>query len=245
VSIFAIADIHASHTDPATGRPIKPMDVFGPQWSNHIERLGQAWMRMVDDDDTVIVAGDTDWASDLDEAMETIRRLDALPGQKLLLRGNHDYWWSSKTTARVRRALPPSIGLIHNDAHQADGFNVCGAKGSPVPGGIDWTPENAKLLNREVLRLAMSLDSRDPGLPVLVALHYPPFYPSYGDSPYRKMLVEYDVASCVYGHLHGDAAGAGPSGGYDGVRYRLVAADAVDFRPILIARDGVVIEEAA
>lgn len=240
--IWAIADIHASATEPATGLPIKSMDIFGPQWTNHVERLERAWQSMVGTGDTVVIAGDIDWALHLGEAMETLQRIAAWNGHKILIRGNHDYWWSSKTTNKVRSALPPSIDLLHNNAFQAEGMNICGAKGSPVPGGVDWTAENAKLLNRETQRLRMSLDSRDPALPTLAALHYPPFYPSHTGSPYQELLEEYGVALCAYGHLHGRAAGAGPEGLYEGVEYRLVAADAVGFEPQLLAADGRIVE---
>jgi predicted phosphohydrolase len=238
MSIWAIADIHASRTDPSTGRPAKPMDVFGNQWQEHVERLEAAWDASVQPYDTVIIAGDTDWALHLHEATETLRRIDSWNGQKILVRGNHDYWWSSKATNKVRKILPPSLVLLHNNALQADGYNICGAKGSPVPGGIDWTDENAKLLNRELQRLLISLGERDPGLPTLAVLHYPPFYPSHPDSPYRAALEGNSVSTCVYGHLHGDATRTGPSGVYGGIRYYLVSADAVDFRPVLIVPNG-------
>jgi predicted phosphohydrolase len=245
LSIWAIADIHASHTDPATGRPSKPMDLFGPRWSDHVETLEGAWHALVQPDDTVIIAGDIDWALHLADAMETLNRIDSWKGQKVLIRGNHDYWWSSKTTNKVRRVLPPSLTLLHNDAVQVEGFNICGAKGSPVPGGIDWTLENAKLLNREQQRLALSLEARSVELPTIAALHYPPFYRSHESSPYRETLEQHGVRACVYGHLHGDAAPAGPVGRYDAIEYYLVAADAVDFRPVLIATGGQVVPASA
>lgn len=235
MSIWGIADIHASRTDPQTGRLTKPMDMFGVRWTNHLEVLEQAWNALVQANDTVIIAGDIDWALHLEDAMETLYRIDSWKGRKILVRGNHDYWWSSKTTNRVRTVLPPTLSLLHNDAVQAEGFNLCGAKGSPVPGGIDWTPENAKLLNREEQRLTLSLDARDPTLPTIVALHYPPFYRSHEQSPYREILERHGVLACVYGHLHGDASAGAPVGRYGNVQYYLVAGDAVHFRPVLVA----------
>lgn len=242
MTIWAIADIHASRTNVITGQPEKPMDLFGPRWAGHLERLERAWQERVAPGDTVIVAGDIDWALHLEEAGETLDRLASWPGTKLLLRGNHDYWWSSKTTNRVRRALPPGLIALHNDSYQAEGFNICAAKGSPVPGGMDWTANDAKLLNREVARLEMSLCTRDPALPTIAALHYPPFYPAHPESPYRSLLEREGVEACVYGHLHGAGASAGPHGRIGPVLYRLVAADYVDFAPVLVARDGSVVE---
>jgi predicted phosphohydrolase len=217
------------------------MDVFGPRWENHLERLEVGWRAEVAAEDTVIVAGDIDWALHLEDAAETLERLHRLPGRKVLLRGNHDYWWSSKTTNKVRRALPPSLTVIHNDSVQAEGFNICGAKGSPVPGGLDWTEQDAKLLNREVQRLEVSLNSRDRALATIAALHFPPFYPAHDVSPYRVALEAADVSACVYGHLHAEAAANGPQGEWGSVRYVLVAGDAVDFRPVLIAAEGEVV----
>jgi predicted phosphohydrolase len=240
MSIWAIGDIHASKKVPETGQLTKPMDVFGPRWERHFERLETWWETLVQADDTVLVAGDTDWALHLEDALETLNRIDRWKGRKILVRGNHDYWWSSKTTNKVRKALPPSLALLHNNAFQVEGFNICGAKGSPVAGGIDWTEENAKLLNREEQRLLMSLEARDPSLATLVVLHYPPFYPSHPGSPYRSILERYDAAACVYGHLHAEAIGWGPVGEYGDTYYFLVSGDAVGFRPVLIAADGIV-----
>lgn len=244
MSIWAIADIHASATDPDSGLPVKSMDMFGAEWENHVQRLEEAWRRDVAVDDTVIVAGDIDWGLHLEDAMETLQRLAALPGRKILLRGNHDYWWSSKTTSRVRRALPPGIELLHNNALQAEGFNLAGAKGSPVPGGIDWSEENARSLNRETQRLDLSLAARNHDLPTIAALHYPPFYPVHGTSPYREAIEAADVSLCVYGHLHG-GGGGGPRGRFGGIEYVLVAGDAVGFAPVRVAAEGKIIGGAA
>lgn len=235
MSIWAIADIHASRLDRTTGRPSKPMDIFGEHWVGHFDALEQAWREMVQPEDTVIVAGDLEWALHLEDALETLERLSSWTGHKILLRGNHDYWWSSKTTNKVRAVLPATLTLLHNNAIQAEGFNICGSKGSPVPGGIDWTPENAKLLNREEQRLQLSLDARDVQRPTIVALHFPPFYRSHEQSPYRTILERHGVRACVYGHLHAEAAAAGPNGRYGSIEYYLVAADALRFRPVLVA----------
>jgi predicted phosphohydrolase len=240
MSIWAVADIHASRLDPETGQPAKPMDIFGPGWERHVDRLEAAWEANVQPTDIVIIAGDIDWALRLEDAAETLTRIAGWPGRKILLRGNHDYWWSSKTTNKVRRCLPDGIDLLYNNALVAEGFNICGAKGSPVPGGIDWSEQDAKLLNREVQRLDLSLQARDPALPTIVALHYPPFHVAHPASPYRVAIERAHVSGCVYGHLHGTSGGSGPRGCIGGVEYYLVAGDAVDFKPVLIASDGAI-----
>jgi predicted phosphohydrolase len=238
MSIWAIADIHASRTDPDTGRPVKPMDIFGSQWHDHVQRLESAWFEVVGQADTVIVAGDIDWALYLEDARETLQRIDSWPGHKIILRGNHDYWWSSKATNKVRKVLPASLSLLHNNSFRVEGFNICGAKGSPVPGAIDWSAENARMLNREEQRLLLSLQARDPELPTIAALHFPPFYPSQAPSPYQSLFESHGVSLGLYGHLHGEAIGSGPVGDHRGVEYLLVSGDAVGFRPVLVARDG-------
>lgn len=210
------------------------MDIFGDTWHNHVERIEQAWNRSVNSGDTVLIVGDTDWALHLRDAMETLERLDSWTGHKILVRGNHDYWWTSKTTNKVRKSLPPSLRVLHNEALQVDGWNICGAKGCPVPGGIDWTAENAKLLNREQQRLCLSLADRDPALPTILAMHYPPFYPSTGTSSFKDIVDSEAVAHVVYGHLHGRSGGSGPTGTYGNTRYWLVSADSLDFSPALI-----------
>lgn len=220
------------------------MERFGSNWEGHVERIEAAWTTLVGPDDTVIVAGDLDWALRLDEALPTLSRLDSWPGRKLLVRGNHDYWWSSKATNKVRAALPPTIQVIHNNAFEAEGFNIIGAKGSPVPGGIEWTEVDSKLLNRETERLKLSAVARKFDLPTIAALHYPPFYPSSGSSPLVEVLKAARVSLCVYGHLHGDGARSGPDGKFDRVEYVLVAADHLDFKPKLLAGDGEILTEA-
>jgi predicted phosphohydrolase len=243
MTLWAIADLHSSSLDPATGRPRKPMDGFGPQWKDHMDRLESAWEKAVGEQDTVVIAGDIDWALHLKDALFTLERLDEWTGNKLLIRGNHDYWWSSKTTSKVRTILPPSIRLIHTDSVVVEDVIVCGSKGSPVPGGTDWTPENDKLLKRELHRLRLSLDSREADLETIVALHYPPFYPTYGSSPYKEVLEEYGIKCCVYGHLHGKAADSGPNAFYDDVDYRLVAGDYVNFEPVPMWDRGLIAAE--
>lgn len=238
MAIWGIADLHASRTNPETGQAEKSMALFGEQWNNHMDRLERNWKAVIRPEDTVIIAGDIDWAMHLDEAEETLQRLDSWAGRKVLVRGNHDYWWSSKSTNRVRRALPSSITLIHNDSVVAEGYAICGAKGSPVPGGVDWTAENAKLLNREAGRLETSLAHAPEGFPIIAALHYPPFYPAHPDTPYHELLERFRAVLCVYGHLHGSSGRAGPRGRIGETAYRCVAADYVNFEPVLLISAG-------
>ena len=237
MTIWAIADIHASPLDES-GRPQKPMEVFGSNWAGHVDRLDEAWNRLVAPDDTVIVAGDLDWSLHLADAIPTLRRIGSWSGRKILIRGNHDFWWSSGATSKVRAVVPESIRLLHNDAWEVEGFNIVGCKGSPVPGGPEWTEVEAKLLNRESERLKLSMSNRNVGLPSIAALHYPPCFRSSGSTPYTDLFRTHQVRLCVYGHLHGTSARLGVDGEYQGIQYRLVAADHLDFTPVPIASDG-------
>lgn len=238
MTLWAIADLHASKLDPNTGLPSKPMDEFGPRWVDHIGRLESAWEQAVGPRDTVVIVGDIDWALRLEDAASTLDRIHEWNGGKLLVRGNHDYWWSSKATSKVRRMLPSSIRLLHNDSVMVDDVNVCGSKGSPIPGGIGWTPDDEKLLRRELVRLRLSLEAREPDLHTVVAMHYPPFFPRHPISPYKELLEEYEVTSCLYGHLHGDAAESGPKGSIGNINYYLVAGDFLDFQPVPVWDGG-------
>jgi predicted phosphohydrolase len=241
VSIWAIADIHASPLDPITGAPSKPMSVFGEHWRDHVDRIENSWNALVRSEDTVIVAGDIDWAMRLDEALPTLRRIGGWNGRKILLRGNHDFWWSSDATTKVRRVLPPNMDLLHNNAITVEGYNVIGVKGSPVPGAIEWTETDAKLLHRETERLKLSIADRDPSLPTIAAFHYPPFFPAQGSTPFVDILQSAGVELCVYGHVHGSQARFGPNGAFDGIEYIPVAADFLDFAPKPLVREGVVV----
>lgn len=238
MAIWGIADLHASRVDPGTGLPVKPMDVFGSHWRDHMDQVERNWRRSVVPGDTVIIAGDLDWGMHIEETQDTLRRIDGWPGRKVLVRGNHDYWWPSRSTNRVRRSLPSSISLIHNDALVVEGYAITGAKGAPVPGSSDWSEENAKLLNREAGRLQTSLQAAPTGLPIIVALHYPPFYPGGTETPFRALIDRHDVRMCIYGHLHGASGNTGPAGIIGRAEYRCVAADHVGFEPVLLVGEA-------
>jgi predicted phosphohydrolase len=222
MAIFAIGDLHLGFAVD------KPMDRFGPHWIGHAERIARAWRERVGASDTVLVCGDTSWAMRLDEALPDLAYLGALPGRKILLRGNHDYWWGS--LARLRAALPPGIDPLQNDSHRADDWWICGARGWSLPGpGSD--PADELIYARELGRLRLSLESAGPDGPRLAMLHYPPWMPGVDARAVVDLLREFGVQVCVYGHLHAMAPGTYPEGLHDGIRYHCVSADLVDFAP--------------
>lgn len=230
-TIYAIADLHLSHAVPN-----KAMDVFGARWENHAERLAAAWKDIVKEDDLVLIPGDISWAMYLSEAAADLAFLDALPGKKLLLRGNHDFWWSSVT--KVRQALPPSLFALQNDVFRFHNVEIAGTRGWTVPESAGFSESaDRKLFEREKIRLSLSLSRLSPDTTHLVMLHYPPFGENGAPSEFVSLLRPYNVKTVVYGHLHGKNAHAGAfTGMYEGTTYRLVASDALRFVPMEIDR---------
>ena len=228
MAIFAIGDLHLS------GSGAKPMDVFGQHWENHFDQIRENWRQMVTPDDTVLIPGDISWAMLFEEAMIDIRSIAELPGQKVLLRGNHDYWWSS--VSRLRAALPKGMYALQNDAIAVDGVAVCGTRGWDFP--TDLYPLNdqeTKVYRRELLRLEMALKSAAAhNLPILAMTHYPPLLNDIRDTAFTALLERYGVTLCLYGHLHGNGIHNGFNGLHQGVQYRLVSCDSIAFSPVKV-----------
>lgn len=225
--IFALGDPHLSlSTD-------KPMDIFGPNWDNHAARLEAAWRAAVQPEDAVLLPGDISWGMSLDEAKADLAFLAALPGTKVLLRGNHDYWWNS--ISKVRAALPGGMHAVQNDSLVLGGVAVLGTRGWVCPGSTLFDPAvDQKLYERELIRLELSLKSAQAGMPKLCMLHYPPFNERRQQSGFTELLEAYGVERAVYGHLHGKACRNAFEGIRNGVEYTLCSADHLEFAPKLI-----------
>lgn len=230
MNVFAIGDLHLP------GGQDKPMDVFGSAWEDHPRVIRDAWMQSVRADDVVLVPGDISWAMTLEQARDDLAYLGKLPGRIILVRGNHDYWWSA--IGRVRAALPSNVEAIQNDhVLLADGWAVCGSRGWTVPGGPGYDPaQDEKLYERERQRLQMSLESavKAGARHLFVMLHYPPVNDRYEPSAFTRLMEEYPVKHCVYGHMHGPSARRALTGERNGIRYHMVACDGIGFRPVLI-----------
>lgn len=225
MAVYAIADLHL----PARQ---KPMDVFGEHWRDHFRRIREDWLTRVAPGDLVLLPGDLSWAMRLEDAAEDLRSIAALPGTKLLLRGNHDYWWSS--IGRVRRALGEGMLALQNDSVLIDGRLYAGSRGWTLP-GPDFSEDDRRIYARERLRLEMSLESarhRDGEAPITVMMHFPPLT---DDEPgFSDILERYGVTDCVYGHLHGPAIYGAVRGLRGGVRYHQVSCDGLDFKLYLL-----------
>ena len=209
------------------------MDIFGPNWDNHAARLEAAWRAAVQPEDAVLLPGDISWGMSLDEAKADLAFLAALPGTKVLLRGNHDYWWNS--ISKVRAALPGGMHAVQNDSLVLGGVAVLGTRGWVCPGSTLFDPAvDQKLYERELIRLELSLKSAQARMPKLCMLHYPPFNERRQQSGFTELLEAYGVERAVYGHLHGKACRNAFEGIRNGVEYTLCSADHLEFAPKLI-----------
>ncbi len=230
MSLFAIGDLHLP------GGADKPMSVFGSQWEGHFERISQAWRSMVSEEDTVLIPGDISWAMRLEDALGDLRAIGALPGKKVLIRGNHDYWWGSIT--RVRAALPEGMFALQQDALDLGDAVVCGTRGWIFPTEESaLPPADEKICLREVGRLEMALSAAEKiakGRPLIVMLHFPPLLASARKSVFTDLMEERGAAMCVYGHLHGAGIQAGFTGELRGVSYALTSCDSLGFTPMRI-----------
>ncbi len=226
MQIYAIADLHLSLTSE------KPMDVFGEAWRGHAEKLERNWRERVQADDLVLVPGDISWAMQLSAALPDLSFIGNLPGKKILLKGNHDYWWSA--IGRVRSNLPQGMRALQNDSIVENGIGICGSRGWLCPGSNNFNAEDQKIYARELDRLSLSLASLPAVETKIAMLHFPPFTDKEKGSGFTERLEQAGVQIAVYGHLHGEANRYAFEGERNGVFYHCVAADKLDFMPKLI-----------
>ena len=240
--LFAIGDTHL----PSTRK--KDMDRFG--WTDHPAPLQRAWDAMVTNDDVIIVAGDISWATRTSEVMEDLAWLDARPGQKVLLRGNHDFWWGD-STSKLKKLFEPFksfAGFIQNSAVEVGPYLIAGSRlwtapeAPPLPGGeMGDVVQKPDYIVRETNRLQLSIDdakereskAASPKVRVC-AVHFPPLYSNGLETAFSRTLEAWQPKVCVYGHLHGPGIGAGFVGDHGGVQYVLASCDAAQFKPVLL-----------
>lgn len=231
MALFAISDLHL-----ALGNKDKIMDVF-PGWEGYTERLKKNWEALISPDDTVVVAGDVSWGLKLDEALRDLKFLDSLPGHKILIKGNHDLWWS--TCKKLRDFLKDNschtIDFVYNDAKQAQGVAVCGSRG--------WlynshSEQERKIVTREAGRIDRSVtQAKQMGLEPVVFIHYPPIYSDICCEDIVQVLLKHDIKTCYYGHIHGGiAVKHAVIGKYRGIDFKLISADYLKFIPKLVKK---------
>ena len=246
MKLWAMADLHLSRSTPD-----KDMAYFGPVWEGYMEKIERQWRSLVSHDDLVLLPGDISWAMRLEEALVDLEWIDALPGKKVMIKGNHDYWWPSK--AKLKAALPPSLHALQGDAFLWNGIAIGGARlwDTPEysfapyiefrdnPKGKTTRPDAEEieaLFVKELGRLEQSLQQLDVGATCRIAItHYPPIGADLAPSRASSLLEQYGIETCLFGHLHNVRPGSLPFGSARGVDYRLISADYIDFTPLRIA----------
>jgi uncharacterized protein len=242
MAIYSISDLHLSFAQP------KPMDIFGFAWREHAEKLRSNWDRLVLPTDIVLIPGDLSWALRLSEAMPDIAFLHERPGRKILIRGNHDYWWSRQSTSRLQRIVDMGITFLQGTSVVVDGVGITGTRGWRIDwetgmrcgsdvGRSDDPPdpgEHDKIYHRELAYFEKGLRSIPDTVKTRIAmLHIPPFDEQLQPNEFARLLTKYRVDYLVYGHIH-IGLGKWLEGDVGGVTYRIVSADVVDFTPQII-----------
>ncbi len=227
MALYAIGDLHL-----CLGAP-KPMDIFGGAWVGYMEKLREG-MGVIRPEDTTVLMGDLSWALDLETAKADFAWINEIPGRKIILKGNHDYWWS--TAAKFQRFCQENgfedMFVLNNNCYEYDGFAICGTRG--------WyfeeqksSAHDEKIFRRELMRLEASLKAAGEK-PKLVFLHYPPRSKGYECPEILELLRLFEVRRCFYGHLHGPSHKLAVEGMWDGIDYALLAADFINFRPVKV-----------
>ena len=229
MNIFAIADLHLSFMVD------KPMHVFGTNWTDHAKRIETAWKSKVTNEDIVLVPGDISWALRLNEALLDLKWLDELPGHKVCIRGNHDYWWDRPT--KLNKAYE-HITFLQNDAYMMNDLAICGTRGWEIipADGADMI-EHQRMIKRELMRLELSLKAavNKGANRIWVMIHYPPMLDQELFLPFIALFKAYGVEKVIYGHLHDEISWQNACRGKkDGITYYLTSADYLDFKPLLI-----------
>ncbi len=224
MKVFAISDLHLSLNGE------KPMDIFGRDWKDYLDKIKQSWQENVADGDVVLISGDVSWAMHLDDAVLDLEYFSHFKGTKILIRGNHDYWWQGIT--KVRSKLPNGVYALQNDAIKIGNYVFCGSRGWAVEGSPDFKEHDKKIYFREVERFKLALKEaqkiRQDGDKLICLIHYPPFNARLENSLFTELFEEFKVDKVVYGHLHGKDSKAYFKTNKNGVEYILSSCDLVE-----------------
>ena len=231
MSIYVIGDLHLSFKEN------KPMDIFGSNWEGHFEKIRKDWNLKVKENDLVVLPGDFSWATYLKDTDEDFRYLNNLPGKKLLLKGNHDYWWTTLTS--MRKFLEENdfkdIDFIHNNSFEFENKIIVGTRGWSK---LEGTADDEKIIKREALRLELSIKSGIENFgndkEIIAFMHYPPISKANlinnELSDFAKIMKKYNIKKCFYGHLHSTSIKEAVEGNHFGIDFKLVSADGLDFK---------------
>lgn len=222
--IYAIGDLHLSFSGGKT------MDQFGIHWENHFDKIKIDWLSKVKEEDLVLIAGDISWAMSFKDALPDLDFINELPGTKLLIKGNHDYWWSALGKLRTH-FINDHIHFLQNDCFDYQAFTVCGARGWICPGAVGFEKNDQKLYTREVERLKLSLTKAQGDREIIVMMHFPPMNEKFEPSGFTQLFEAFAVKQVIYGHIHGEENFQyAPQGVIRGTNYHLISADYLDFK---------------
>mgnify|MGYP004567624941 CR=1 FL=1 len=228
MAIYTIGDLHLSFNDP------KPMDIFGKNWENHEEKIKRDWISKVGKEDTVIHPGDFSWAMYLKDTVKDFDYLNSLPGKKIMLKGNHEYWWTTITNMKkfLNEHNFNNIDFIQNNSIEVENKVICGTRGWSL---VNESEDEKRLIAREALRLELSIKSGlEKNKEIIVFMHYPPIIKQNMDNEFTKVLKKYNIKKCYYAHLHGKSIQEAVEGNIQGIEFKLVSADALDFKLLKI-----------
>lgn len=203
MKVYAISDLHLPFSTN------KPMEIFGSAWDNYLEKIKKDWKNKVKENDIVLIAGDISWAMKLEDFQKDLDYFNDLPGKIVIIRGNHDYWWSSKT--KIKSVLPKNIQIIQSDAIKIENYIFCGTRGWDIS-SRNKTEQDKKIFARELIRLELALKeaknlATSTDDKIVVMLHYPPFLANNKDTEITKILKKYDIKTVIFGHIHSDFNG--------------------------------------
>ena len=233
MAIYTIGDLHLSFNNP------KPMNIFGDNWENHEEKIKKDWISKVKEEDTVIHPGDFSWAMHLKDTYKDFEYLCSLPGQKIMLKGNHEYWWT--TITNIKKFLKDNnfqnIDFVQTNSIEVEDKIICGTRGWSL-NHLD-TENSKKVLAREELRLELSIKDAisknvDGNKEIIAFMHYPPIIKQNLDTGFMRILKKYDIKRCYYAHLHGKSIEEAVEGKINGIEFKLVSADGLDFKLLKI-----------
>lgn len=230
MAIYVIADLHLSFSQD------KPMSIFGENWEGHSEKIKNNWISKVKPEDTVVLPGDFSWAMYLQDTYKDFEYLNSLPGKKLLLKGNHDYWWTTVTNMRnfLEENKFKNIDFIYNNSYLVENKILTGTRGWNLLN----TENSSKMIKRESIRLQLAIEDGikkyGDDKEIIVFMHYPPISNTNKKSDFLKILKQYDIKRCYYGHLHGKSHQDAVEGIVDGIEFKLISADYLNFDVIKV-----------
>lgn len=228
MSLYAIGDLHFSTTVN------KPMDKFGENWNNHQEKIIKNWKESVNEDDTILVLGDTSWGINLNEAKDDLNIINQLPGKKIFIKGNHDYWW---TTVTGLNKLYDNMSFLQTNFYEYENYAICGGRGWMCPNDVKFDENDKKIYKREENRIRISLQAakKNGYKKFIVITHYPPTNDKLEESLFTNLFEEYNVEKVIYGHLHGkESFKMGLKGIRNNIEYILASCDYIDFELLKI-----------